>query len=77
MGAAFVLDHLIGRGVSLMNLFSIAGVGVFQVITSRLQKAAVAEGGVGANVYEPLFLLYAFALLVGVLIYALSQDRLD
>ena len=60
-----------------MNLFSIAGVGVFQVITSRLQKALVADGGVGADAYDPLFMLYAFALLVSLLIYALSQDRLD
>ena len=76
-GRSFAPAHLTGRGVTLMNLFSIAGVGVFQVITSRLHKAAVAKGGVGADAYDPLFMLYAVALLVGVLIYALSQDRLD
>jgi len=76
-GRSFAPAHLTGRGVTLMNLFSIAGVGVFQVITSRLHKAAVADGGVGVDAYDPLFMLYACALLAGVLIYALSQDRLD
>lgn len=76
-GRSFAPAHLTGRGVTLMNLFSIAGVGVFQVITSRLHKAVVADGGVGADAYDPLFMLYAFALLASVLIYALSQDRLD
>ncbi|MBT4567071.1 MAG: MFS transporter [Marinovum sp.] len=76
-GRSFAPAHLTGRGVTLMNLFSIAGVGVFQVITSRLHKSVVAESGAGTEVYNPLFMLYALALFTGVLIYGLSQDRLD
>ena len=60
-----------------MNLFSIAGVGVFQVITSGLHKSSVAKGGAGPEVYNPLFMLYAIVLFAGVLIYWFSQDRLD
>ena len=76
-GRSFAPEHLTGRGVTLMNLFSIAGVGVFQVITSRLHKLTVANGGAEWQFYEPLFLLYALALFSGALIYLFSQDRLD
>lgn len=41
-GRSFVPAHLAGRGVTLMNLFGIAGVGIFQMVTGRVQSAAAA-----------------------------------
>jgi MFS family permease len=67
---AFVPPHLTGRGVTLANMFSIGGVGLFQVISARLH---VASGGD----YRTLFLFFALPLLAGCLIYLLSRDSLD
>ncbi len=79
-GRAFVPMHLAGRGVTLLNLCSIGGVGVFQVVTGRLQAAAAARAGAEAApaaAYGPVFAAAGLALAAGLAIYALSRDRLD
>lgn len=75
-GRSYVPDHLAGRGVTLMNLFGIAGVGVFQVVTGRVQDAAAATTPV-AESYAPVFAVFAVITLVGILPYLFSRDRLD
>ena len=37
-GRAFVPAHLAGRGVTLMNLFGIGGVGMMQIVSGRISK---------------------------------------
>lgn len=77
-GRSFVPQHLVGRGVTLMNLFSIGGVGLFQVITGKLHQAASAE--VGATVlhpYQVLFGFFALIVVAGLVPYLFSRDRLD
>jgi predicted MFS family arabinose efflux permease len=76
-GRSFVPAHLVGRGVTLMNLFSIGGVGVFQVVTGRLHAASIAAGGTGAAPYQLLFAFFAGILLIGLLPYLFSRDSLD
>ena len=72
-GRAFVPAHLTGRGVTLLNLFSIGGVGVVQFATGPLFESA----GGGAAGYGTLFGAFALALALGCAVYAFSRDRTD
>tara|TARA_R110002110_G_scaffold25867_6_gene95597 strand:+ start:59 stop:1231 length:1173 start_codon:yes stop_codon:yes gene_type:complete len=74
-GRAFIPSHLTGRGVTLMNLFGIAPVGLGQLITGRLHAAAPTSPPEAA--YTVLFAFYAIALAAGLVIYLFSQDRTD
>ena len=38
-GRAFVPPHLVGRGVTLINLFGIGSTGLLQIVTGRLHGA--------------------------------------
>ncbi|WP_417524379.1 MFS transporter [Marinovum sp.] len=75
-GRSYAPAHLTGRGVTLMNLFGIAGVGIFQVVTGRVQEAAATSGPVEAS-YAPVFAIFALITLVGMIPYLFSRDRLD
>lgn len=72
-GRAFVPPALTGRGVALLNFFSIGGVGVMQFATGPLFEAS--GGGVAG--YRVLFGTFAVALIAGCAIYAVSRDSTD
>lgn len=74
-GRAFFPPHLIGRGVTLLNLFGIAAVGLAQVVTGRLHAATVASPA--AAPYQALFGFFALSLALGLVVYAFSRDRTD
>jgi MFS family permease len=74
-GRAFLPPHLMGRGVTLLNLFGIGAVGVMQMATGAL-FAAVPASTPDAP-YDALFLAFALVLLAGTLVYAFSRDRVD
>lgn len=74
-GRSFFPPHLLGRGVTLLNLFGIGGVGVMQAISSRLH-GAVAPVPPEAP-YQAIFLLFGLSLLVGCAIYLFARDRTD
>lgn len=76
-GRSFVPPHLAGRGVTLMNLFGIGGVGVFQIITGRLHAVGAAGATQPVDAYSPIFLFLALAMFCGLAIYLFSKDRLD
>ena len=76
-GRAFFPPHLVGRGVTLLNLCSIGGVGVFQIASGRAYDAAIAQGAPAAQAYGAVFGLFALALAVGLGLYLLSRDRTD
>lgn len=69
---AFIPDHLTGRGVALMNLFGIGGVGVMQFVT--VQIFASADGMAPAFAYGRIFGSFAVLVTVGLVIYATSRD---
>ncbi len=75
-GRAFFPKHLIGRGMTLLNLFSIGGAGIFQIITGRVYTA-VNTVAAPAHAYQVLFLFFALILLAGMAVYLFSEDRLD
>ena len=70
-GRAFVPSHLTGRGVTLLNLFGIAGAGIAQVLTGRLHAA------MGPAPYPAIFLYFGITTVLGLAAYLLSQDRTD
>lgn len=75
-GRAFFPDHLAGRGVTLMNLFGIAGVGLMQLASGRLYRAAGTATDPTAP-FTAIFAAYAALVAVGLLFYAFSRDRTD
>ena len=76
-GRAFIPAHLVGRGVTLMNLFGIGGVGLWQVISGRMHASLSPSANNVADPYQAIFLFFAAMLAIGVVIYAFSEDRLD
>ncbi len=74
-GRSFIPAHLTGRGVTLLNLFSIGGVGLIQMASGPLHANAAAHPPEWA--YQTLFVFFAGLLLGGCLIYAFARDRTD
>jgi MFS family permease len=72
-GRAFLPAHLTGRGVTLLNFYSIGGVGVMQFATGAVYSANASATEPVAG-YEALFWFYAVTLAVAVLIYLFSRD---
>ncbi|MCU0832612.1 MAG: MFS transporter [Rhizobiaceae bacterium] len=72
-GRAFYPPHLVGRGVTLLNAFSIGGAGILQFITGALVSATSNPGAPGLQ-WSVLFGFYALALIAAVAVYALSRD---
>ncbi|WP_323007192.1 MFS transporter [Pseudorhodobacter sp.] len=72
-GRAFFPPHLVGRGVTLMNLFGIGATGLAQLYTGHLKASAVsAEAG-----YVAIFGFFSVAMILGLAIYLFAQDRVD
>ncbi|MCP1199415.1 MFS transporter [Notoacmeibacter sp. MSK16QG-6] len=68
-GRAFVPEELTGRGVTLINFFSIGGAGLLQWLS----------GGIAATVpsdsrYEAVFVFYAIVLASGLFLYLFARD---
>ncbi|WP_149589233.1 MFS transporter [Tabrizicola flagellatus] len=74
-GRAFVPAHLTGRGVTLLNLFGIAPIGIAQIVTGRIHAAT--EPVTPAAPYAAVFLFFALATAIGLAVYLLSRDRAD
>ncbi|SDC76196.1 MFS transporter [Ruegeria marina] len=74
-GRAFFPAHLVGRGVTLLNLFGIGGVGLMQFATGRLHEAY--SGGAPAAPYAAILAFFAISLALGLVIYLFSRDSMD
>lgn len=70
---AFFPPHLIGRGATLMNFFSIGGAGVMQVATGAVVTAA-SDPARPAAAYSALFGFYALVIGAALCIYLFSTD---
>lgn len=69
-GRSFIPAHLTGRGVTLINLFSIGGVGLLQVASGHVHR-------MGDGSYSLLFGFFAVLMLVGCAVYLFATDRTD
>lgn len=72
-GRALFPPHLVGRGVTLMNLFGIGTTGLAQVYSGHL-KASAASPEAG---YVAIFGFFAVAMILGLMVYAFAEDRTD
>lgn len=70
---AFLPPHLVGRGMTLMNFFSIGGVGVMQFATGWVVTSNIVPGEPAAA-YTALFWFYVAMLGLAVLAYLASRD---
>jgi sugar phosphate permease len=70
---AFVPRHLTGRGVTLMNFFSIGGVGIMQFMTGGVVTASTTPDN-PATAYTALFLFYLVTLGFALAIYLAARD---
>ncbi len=72
-GRGFFPPHLMGRGVTFLNLFGIGGVGLMQFFSGRVYAGA-GTGGEPDTAYTTLFLFFLVPLVVGLAIYLFSRD---
>ncbi|MGJ5618007.1 MFS transporter [Sulfitobacter sp. MF3-043] len=72
-GRSFLPPHLIGRGVTMLNLFSIGGVGLLQFLSGNVFSSAVPAATASAP-FVAVFMLFAISLAVGLVIYLFSSD---
>ncbi|MGE0499566.1 MAG: MFS transporter [Rhizobiaceae bacterium] len=70
---AFLPPHLVGRGVTLMNFFSIGGVGLMQFATGWVVTANTTSDEPTAA-YSALFLFYAGVLAFSLIVYLSAKD---
>jgi MFS family permease len=72
-GRALFPPHLVGRGVTLMNLFGIGATGLAQVFSGHLKSSAASpEAG-----YVAIFGFFAVAVILGLVVYVFAEDRTD
>ncbi len=74
-GRAFFPPHLVGRGVTLLNLFALGSVGLAQFATGRLFTAIPPEPAQAP--YTAIFWFFAIALVAGLIPYLFARDRTD
>jgi predicted MFS family arabinose efflux permease len=67
--------HLTGRGVTLMNLFGIGGVGVMQFATGPIYLANRTD--LPSDAFAVLFGVFAIIVILGLVAYLWSTDRTD
>lgn len=70
---AFLPPHLVGRGVTMMNFFSIGGVGMMQFAAGGVVTANAVPGDPAAA-YGALFGFYALMLGISIAIYLFARD---
>ena len=72
-GRSFVPDHLLGRGITLLNVLFIGGAGVLQPLSGALMKQ-MAEAP-PAQSHATLHLIFAGLLVASLIVYAFAKDN--
>lgn len=72
-GRSLLPRHLVGRGVTLLNLCSVGGVGVAQFFTGRIH-AEYSGGQADALPYTLILTFFAGLMTIGLIIYLFSSD---
>lgn len=75
-GRAFLPPHLVGRGVTFLNMFSIGGAAALQFASRPIYRAA-STGGSPPEAYSTLFLFFLIPLTVGFVLYFLTPETPD
>ena len=72
-GRSFVPDHLLGRGITLLNVLFIGGAGMLQPLSGALMNAL--KDHPPAAAYATLHLIFAGLLVVGLAVYLFARDN--
>jgi len=73
-GRSFLPPHLIGRGVSFINMFAIGGAGILQFASRPVYRIA-SEAGDPVHTFRMVFLTFLVPLCIGLVIYLFSRDN--
>jgi predicted MFS family arabinose efflux permease len=71
---AFFPPHLVGRGVTLVNMFGIGGAGILQFASGQVHRAAAEGAATPQAPFAALFLFFLVPLLAGLALYLFSRD---
>lgn len=74
-GRAFFPDHLLGRGITLLNVFFIGGAGLLQPLSGAIVTAMRDAGATPAAAYGAVHILFGAALAAATLTYLFARDR--
>ena len=72
-GRSFVPDHLLGRGITLLNVLFIGGAGILQPLSGALMSAMRDQPP--ASAHATLHLIFAGLLILGLAAYTLARDN--
>lgn len=75
-GRSFLPPHLLGRGVTFLNMVSIGGVGIMQFASRPVHGAAAATEG-PAEAFALLWLFFLVPLAIGAVLYYLTPEAHD
>ncbi len=75
-GRSFLPNHLVGRGVTFLNMFSIGGAAALQFGSRPVYRAAT-QGQGFAEAYSDLFLFFLIPLTLGFVLYFLTPEAPD
>jgi len=70
-GRSLFPDHLLGRGITLMNILFLGGAGIFQPVSGAVMTAL---SDTSAAAYDTLHLIFAGALILALAVYLFSRD---
>jgi MFS family permease len=73
-GRSFFPPHLVGRGVTFLNMFGIGGAGILQFSSGAVQRWAQEGSANPADSFSVLFLFFLIPLLAGLALYLFSKD---
>jgi predicted MFS family arabinose efflux permease len=72
-GRSFVPDHLLGRGITLLNILFIGGAGILQPVSGAFMSAIT--GRSPAEAYASLHLAFGLLLIAALAVYIFARDR--
>jgi sugar phosphate permease len=73
-GRTFLPDHLLGRGITLMNFIFMTGAAVVQLVSGRVVDALKTAGYGSADVFATLHLGFGIVLLLATLVYLTARN---
>ena len=76
-GKSFIPDELTGRGLTILNLFAILGAGMTQLFSSYVYDYFLERVDDKEIIFNYVFFIYLFLLLIGLLIYFFSEDNIN
>jgi predicted MFS family arabinose efflux permease len=72
-GRSFVPDHLLGRGITMLNVLFIGGAGLLQPVSGAMMTAMQNEAP--AEAYATLHLVFGLLLMAAISIYLFARDN--